>query len=156
MGSGVWITCPDLGKAGGGDCKQVPARALHRALGKNANKNPGGNLMKKRNCSDHFTSNIPTLQTTPPTRVTVVGPPYTEQHTSVRFKSVDDHTTDWLYGHGVPIHGTKHECSIQVIRRPMHGVTPLTGVTDARSPCTKTRVRFRSVDDPWGHIAHWG
>ena len=35
----------------------------------------------------------------------------------------------------------------------MHGVTPLTGVTDAESPYTipKHTVRFRSVDDPWGH-----
>ena len=33
-------------------------------------------------------------------------------------------TTDWHYRRGVPVHGTKHECSIQVSRRPMHGITP--------------------------------
>ena len=78
-----------------------------------------------------------------------MGCPYTEQHTSVRVRSVEDpwgHTTDWRYGCGVPVHGTKHESSIQVSRPPMHGVTPLTGRT--WGPRTRNkRVRFRSVDD---------
>ena len=58
--------------------------------------------------------------------------------TSVRFRSVDDpwrHTTDWRYSRGVPVRGTKHERSIQVVRRPMHA-TPLTSVTDVGSPYT--------------------
>ena len=67
------------------------------------------------------------------------------------------HTTDWHYRRGVPVHGTKHECSIQVSRRPMHGITPLTGITVVGSPCTEqnTSVRFRSVDDPCMVSHHW-
>ena len=78
---------------------------------------------------------------TPVTGDTDVGSPYTDQKTSVQFRSVDDpwgHTADWRYGRGVPVHGTKHdECSIQVIR-PMHGVTPQTGVMDVGSQYTYT------------------
>ena len=97
--------------------------------------------------------------------VTDVGSPYTNQNTSVRFRSFDDpwgHTTDC---HGVTVVGSAYTeqntsvrlCLIQVIRRPMHGVTPLTGVTDMGSRYThqKTRVRLKSVDDPWGHTTDW-
>ena len=54
------------------------------------------------------------------------------------------HTTDWRYGHGVPGHVTTRECSIRAIRRRMHGVTPLTGVTDVESPSTIPKHVFDS------------
>ena len=39
----------------------------------------------------------------------------------------------------------------------MHlGATPLTGVKVVGSPVTyHNSVRFRSVDDPWGHTTDW-
>ena len=66
-----------------------------------------GSSVSGRDSQNYFTSNIPTLKTKPLTGVTVVGSPYTEQHTRVRFRTVDDpcgHTTDRrsVLGSGTP------------------------------------------------------
>ena len=74
-------------------------------------------------------------------------------HPADTSNALGGHTTDWRYGPGVPVHGTNHECSFQVFRRPMHGVTPLTGVTVLGSRARA--VRFRSVDDPCRHTTEW-
>ena len=82
---------------------------------------------------------------TPLTGVTVVGSPYAIHITTHEFLKPGQsaiHEITPLTGVtdvGSP-YTKQNTCSIQVIRRPMHGVTPvtpLTGVTDVGSPYTE-------------------
>ena len=109
---------------------------------------------------------IPTAATTaaaaaaappaPPAPPASPPPPATTTTTIILLRTSSPYRS-WRYGRGVPGHVTKHKCSIQVIRRPVRSHYRLairTWGSRTRNKF-KTRLRFRSVDNPWRHTTDW-